>query len=96
MTTSRLSTTLEASPTINAMTSSAISTLYRRASFVRKAMRCNFKSMETPHHIPCHFEHFDIGIDIVHHGQQSIQRHWIKQWHNGMAILMFTLRIMNV
>jgi hypothetical protein len=52
--------------------------------------------METPHHIPCHFEHFDIGIDIVHHGQQSIQRHWIKQWHNGMAILMFTLRIMNV
>jgi hypothetical protein len=41
------------------------------------------------------FEHFDIGIDIVHHGQQSIQRRWIKR-HNNMLVLTFTLRIMNV
>ncbi len=48
------------------------------------------------HHIPCHFEYFNIRIDIVHHGQQPIQCRWIKQWHNGMAVLMFVLRIMNV
>ncbi len=48
------------------------------------------------HHIPCHFEHFDIDIDIIHHGQQPIQRRWIKQWHNGMVVLTFVLRIMNV
>jgi hypothetical protein len=47
------------------------------------------------HHNPCHFEHFNIGIDIVHNGQQSIQRRWIKQ-HNSMVVLTFTLRIMNV
>ncbi len=48
------------------------------------------------HHIPYHFEHFDIGIDIIHHGQQPIQRRRIKQWHNGMAVLTFILCIMNV
>ncbi len=48
------------------------------------------------HHIPCHFEHFDIRIDIVCHGQQPIQRRWIKRWHNGMAISTFVLHIINV
>jgi hypothetical protein len=48
------------------------------------------------HHIPCHFEHFDIKIDIVHHGQQLIQHRWINQWYNNMVVLTFALRIMNV
>ncbi len=96
---SHLSITSKPSPTINAVTSLAVGTLYRWASFVQKAMRCNFKSVGVPSFAImsfCHFEHFDIGIDIVHHGQQLIQRCWIKRWHNSMAILMFVLRIMNV
>jgi hypothetical protein len=72
--------------------------LYWQASFVQEAMRRNFKSMGAPFITIislAHFEHFDIGIDIVHHGQQPIQHRWIKQWHNGMAILTFALCIMN-
>jgi hypothetical protein len=45
---SRLFITLEPSPTINATTSSAIGTLYQRASFVQEAMRPNFRSVEAP------------------------------------------------
>ncbi len=62
-------------------------------------MKRNFRSRGSTfccHHIPCHFKHFNIRIDIVHHGQQLIQHCWIKRWHNGMAILTFVLHIMNV
>jgi hypothetical protein len=46
--TSRLSTTLEPSPTINATTSLAIGTLYQWASFIREAMKRNFRSVGAP------------------------------------------------
>jgi hypothetical protein len=48
------------------------------------------------HHIPYHFEHFDIRINIIQHGQQPIQRRWIKRWHNDMPVLTFALDFMNV
>ncbi len=45
---SRLSTTSKPSPTINVATSWVVGTLYQQASFIREAMKCNFKSMRAP------------------------------------------------
>ncbi len=97
--TSPLSTASKPSPTINVATSSGHRHIVLVGILCLKGNETQFQIRGNTfycHHIPCHFEHFNIGIDIVHHGQQLIQCRWIKRWHNSMAVLTFVLRIMNL